>query len=245
LRHVPADHVLVSLGIGAGQAHPKVVAFLREIKRETATGNSSWSIPRRSHSQQLAPVLHHGALRITVLGPDEQAELDAVAGTNPNHASTIIRAELGSFSALLGADAPPTRWAALLRSNDQLDADVFVCPHHGGAFGPNPKRLDALLERVSPKIIIVSVGATNAHGHPDLSTLQTLGNYAIAHRARLVCTQLNRHCGSDIGSRHSCAGTVVVTHTNGILAVTTERDEHRAWVNSTVTEPHCLWARAA
>lgn len=244
LRQIPADEILVSLNIGVGQPHPKVVAFLREVKRVVASSDTQWGVPKRSRAGGFAPVLHHGSLRLTVLGPDEHAELDTAAGTNTNNASTIVRAELGPFTALLGADAPPARWAALLASDDVIQADVMVFPHHGATFGTESDIL-RLMDRVRPKVIVLSVGAHNRYDHPNATTLRVLSDYAAKHGARLVCTQLNRHCGPSLSQRGMCAGTIVVSMVRGTLRVTTERLHHVEWVGRHVEMPRCVAPAAA
>jgi competence protein ComEC len=244
LRQVPANEILVSLNIGVGQAHPKVVAFLREIKRVVATSGCQWSVPTRSRSTGSTPVLHHGPMSLTVLGPDERAQLDTAAGTNTNHASMIVRADLGTFTVLLGADAPPARWAMLVASDDVLQADVMVFPHHGAAFGTEGDVL-RLLDRVRPKVIVLSVGAHNSYDHPNETTLRLLGSYAISNGARLVCTQLNRHCAPRTSQRGMCAGTIVVSATGDALSVATERLDHVSWIRSRIEAPHCVTPAAA
>jgi competence protein ComEC len=240
LREIPADEILVSLAIPAARAHPKAAAFLREIRRITDVDNCSWAIP-----QSTMPRLEYGAVQLNVLAPDDRAVLTSVSGTNANQASTIVSARLGSFSALLAADAPSARWQALLDSDLLRPTDVFVCPHHGAAFDAGPAGLRAVLERVLPRVIIVSVGATNRYGHPDLDTLEALGAYAADHGARLVCTQLNRHCAQGALPRGLCAGTIVVTAVDGGLDVGTERPTHKEWVASQVADPRCHLRSAA
>lgn len=49
--------------------------------------------------------------------------------------------------------------------------DVLKVAHHGSA----DAGLAGLLDRTAPRLAVISVGADNPYGHPDPSTLATLG----------------------------------------------------------------------
>jgi competence protein ComEC len=223
-----ARELWVSLTRGHARPLPKVDAFLRQLRSRAAVPDVTRFVPRDGDQ------LSHGGVTVRVLGPCGDDQHEATATDNPNHASTILHADLGGMTALLGGDAPPARWDRLIEdSRVDLRADVLAMPHHGAAFAQGRDRLERLLNAVSPQIILVSVGFRNRYGHPRDGTLRTLGDFAVAHGARLVCSQLNGHClgGNEI-TGSMCAGTTVITVAAGNLRIETERQDHRCFTSA-------------
>jgi len=99
---------------------------------------------------------------------------EGIAGDNDR--SVVLKVKYDQFSALLCADIESEAIESLLASNLDLTATLFKLPHHGAAIAPD--LLARLVERVQPKIVIVSVGERNRYGHPDLITLQMLSRHA-------------------------------------------------------------------
>jgi competence protein ComEC len=56
-----------------------------------------------------------------------------------------------------------------LSTNQDLAADVLKVPHHGSRYS-----LPRFLERVHPRVALVSVGAGNPFGHPSSMILDAL-----------------------------------------------------------------------
>jgi competence protein ComEC len=103
-----------------------------------------------------------GRLTLRVLWPDGPG----VPGEDPNRRAIVLRASYGSVDALLTADAEsdvtlPLRPPA---------SEILKVAHHGSA----DAGLGRLLERVRPRVAVISVGARNDYGHPTPSTLATL-----------------------------------------------------------------------
>ncbi len=113
---------------------------------------------------------------------------------DPNYSSVIVRLEIGEFRALIAGDADERSWRRVLDRRENLAADVFRLPHHGGDFapGPNTASLNEILDTINASYHIVSVGTTNTYGHPALSTLESLR--ARTSRARVMCTEVNTIC---------------------------------------------------
>ncbi|PRH80288.1 hypothetical protein C6N75_05265 [Streptomyces solincola] len=89
----------------------------------------------------------------------------------PNDASvTMLVRAAGGVSLLLLGDLEPPAQQALLRAHPDLPAvDVLKVAHHGSA------RQDAeLLERVRPRLALVSAGRDNSYGHPAPRTVAAL-----------------------------------------------------------------------
>ena len=77
---------------------------------------------------------------------------------------------IGDLRVLLPGDieAPAERW--LVGSGIDLRADALVLPHHGS----KTSTTEAFLDAVDPAVAIVSVGASNPHGHPHEEVLARL-----------------------------------------------------------------------
>lgn len=228
LREFGARELWVSLTRGHARPLPQVVAFLRQLRAHAAAPAVERFVPRQGE------VFNHGGVAIKVLGPCGEDEHEATATDNPNHASTILHADLGGLTALLGGDAPPARWDRLLDDPAiDLRSDVLVMPHHGAAFARGRDRLDRLLHSVNPRVICVSVGFRNRYGHPRDQTLRVLGDYAIQRGARLVCSQVNRHClGVHLADEAMCAGTTAIQMGPNGLRIETERAKHSTFAHA-------------
>jgi competence protein ComEC len=105
-----------------------------------------------------------GGLRLTMIGPVRR-----LTGTDsdPNNNSLVIMAESGGRRILLAGDAETEEQADLVAAlGPGLRADVLKFAHHGSA-----KQNSAFLAAVAPAVALVSVGAGNVYGLPNLATL--------------------------------------------------------------------------
>jgi len=103
-----------------------------------------------------------GQWRLDVLWPNAGAR----PPEDPNDASLVVHASAAGIDALLTGDAESSVLARL-----PLDhVDVLKVSHHGSA----DPGLAGLLRRLHPTVALISVGAGNRHGHPDVGTLSTL-----------------------------------------------------------------------
>jgi competence protein ComEC len=103
-----------------------------------------------------------GRLRLRVLWPDGPGG----AGEDPNQHAIVLLASYGSVDTLLTADAESDVTLPL-----QLPpVELLKVAHHGSA----DPGLAQLLERLRPRVAVVSVGAHNDYGHPTASTLAAL-----------------------------------------------------------------------
>ena len=224
-RLIPAPEELwLSVAFAEGQgSRPAGRAVLSLLSRIARKREIRRSIP------VTGKVLSCGRMRLDVLAPNEEAQLRAVERADPNWSSLIVSAELAGFRALLGADAPPAQWANLIAEKADLRADVLLVPHHGAGFPGQD--LHALLDAVRPSVIGLSAGSANPYDHPRAGTLDILGRYATRNNARLLCTQLNRHCaGRAVPADTVCAGTISVELGPSSLRVQTGNAAHQALV---------------
>lgn len=113
-----------------------------------------------------------GTALLTVLGPDRSYRPPASGtgtseeGTAENDASIVLLAEIASLRVLLTGDVEPAGQRRLLRWGDALDVDVLKVPHHGARY-----QHPVFLDRASPRLAVISVGADNEYGHPAPATL--------------------------------------------------------------------------
>ena len=121
--------------------------------------------------------LRSGGLRLDVLWPPRELLSEPIAGSDPNLRALVILARWRDFSILLTADAE-----AEAVPIDPGPVDVLKVAHHGS----DDAGLGALLDRIDPKLAVISVGADNPYGHPTPGTLATLA----AHGVRTLRTDL-------------------------------------------------------
>ncbi len=101
-------------------------------------------------------------LRLTVVWPDGPG----APGEDPNQHAIVLLASYGSVDVLLTADAESDVTGQLTIP----PVEVLKVAHHGSA---DPGLAD-LLERLRPRVAVISVGAGNDYGHPTDSTLAAL-----------------------------------------------------------------------
>ena len=103
-----------------------------------------------------------------MLGP-----VHRLTGTNsdPNNNSLVVLVEVDGVRVLLAGDAQVEEQSELVAAlgPERLRADVLKVAHHGSAY-QDPDFLAA----VHPRLALVSVGAGNPYGHPNLVMLAGL-----------------------------------------------------------------------
>lgn len=114
--------------------------------------------------------LRAGRLRLRVLWPPPQMLASVAPGQDPNQLSVVMEARWRHFTMLLTADAEaeavPIEAAA---------ADVLKVAHHGS----EDAGLGPLLDRVRPRLAVISVGEENPYGHPAPATLTALEQHRV------------------------------------------------------------------
>lgn len=119
-------------------------------------------------SPEAGQVYAIGPLRLTVLGPVFRL---TNTRSDPNNNSLIMMATENGFRVLLTGDAEVEEQITVLANagSDALRADVLKMPHHGSSY-QDPAFLDA----VHPDLVLVSVGAINPYGLPNVPMLDRL-----------------------------------------------------------------------
>lgn len=143
-----------------------------------------------------SPIRLPDAPQIELLGPSHGIidTLQRIKQLNHNHRSIITRLQLGSFAIVVAADAQMENWAyfdgeRMLERN----CNVLRAAHHGSANGTQYERL----ERLSPKVVIVSSDPQGRHHLPDL----------------IGCTIFRRYAAK------SNTPSVALTHTTGTIKI--------------------------
>jgi competence protein ComEC len=133
-------------------------------------------------------ILRSGSLRLEVLWPPPTLLTEDPPDTDPNLLALVIRARWHRFTMLLTADAE-----AESTPLDPGPIDVLKVAHHGS----DDAGLGPLLDRIRPRLAVISVGADNPYGHPTPGTLATLA----AHHVPALRTDLDGTVEIDVRRR--------------------------------------------
>src|SRR5262249_33959130 len=114
--------------------------------------------------------IRSGSLRLDVLWPPPSLLQPHPTPDEQNALSLVIRARWHRFSILLTGDAEAEEVPI-----DSGPVDVLKVSHHGS----DDAGLDALLDRIAPRLAGISVGAGNSYGHPTPRTLETLAEHGV------------------------------------------------------------------
>lgn len=104
-----------------------------------------------------------GDAKIEVLQDDPSLE-------EANNKSIAVKVSYGTFSMLLTGDAEQEAEEEMIRSGQDLHADLYVAGHHGSSSSSSQDFLTA----VDPSYVWISCGADNSYGHPHKETMEKL-----------------------------------------------------------------------
>ena len=122
-------------------------------------------------------------MELRVIGPQH-----ASAAGSANDAALIVLAREGACSFLLPADAE----SPVLLGDALPAAGVLEVSHHGSG----DPLLSRLLERLRPRLAVISVGARNTYGHPSPATLATLAQAGVPVRRTDLEGDISLACGT-------------------------------------------------
>jgi competence protein ComEC len=137
------------------------------IPSESSDENGALAEARRHHVRivvaRAGESFRIGALRIRVLWPDGPGP----PGDDPNNHAVVLLASYGKTDALFTADAESDVTGHL----HVPPVEILKVAHHGS----DDPRLAEELKSIQPRVAVISVGAHNDYGHPNPTTLATLG----------------------------------------------------------------------
>ncbi|QEV56800.1 ComEC/Rec2 family competence protein [Streptomyces platensis] len=98
------------------------------------------------------------------------APTDPTVFDGPNDASVTLLVRTGGLTLLLLGDLEPPAQQGLLTAHPELGGvDVLKVAHHGSAYQDPP-----LIQRLAPRLALISCGAGNPYGHPAPRTIAAL-----------------------------------------------------------------------
>jgi competence protein ComEC len=121
--------------------------------------------------------VHSPPLKKTPFVQNPAEEEERTGGTNDR--ALTMKLSLGKRSFLLPSDISQIVESRLAESGRDLRSDVLIVPHHGSRFSSS----ESFLERVAPRVAIVSCGYKNVFKFPHREIL---------HRYRLMHIDLYR-----------------------------------------------------
>ena len=151
-----------------------------EAYLDLVSGMGSARVPR-AEPLRTGRRLRQGGVSIDVLHPTEAwVPRDPYASRiPPNEGSVVMLMSAGACRVLLTGDLGAPGEAALVAAlGDSLRAELLHAGHHGSRHSSSAP----FLSRVRPRIVIVSSGAGNRHGHPHAETLERLERIGAAVR---------------------------------------------------------------
>jgi len=130
-----------------------------------------YSIGRIVEKPNTKDIVRYGDLRFDILKGSELV-VDKVmkGGSESNESSVVMKLIYGNFSALYTGDVDTTTELALVGKSLLTQTDVLKVSHHGSKYGSTKE----FLEKIMPRLAILSVGVKNNYGHPSSDTLMRL-----------------------------------------------------------------------
>ena len=105
-----------------------------------------------------------------ILNPEREND-----GADSNDNSVVAKLTYKDFSALLCGDSREKTIERLSSYGDFLKSDLLKVPHHGGDLGGR-EVVKNFLQKVSPKVSVISVGRRNNYNAPSEKTLDALAS---------------------------------------------------------------------
>jgi competence protein ComEC len=136
-------------------------------RRMLAAARAAGAVPMRLGA---GSELRSGPLRLDVLWPPRELLGGSHLGDDPNRLGLVVLARWRDFSMLLTADSE-----AEATPIDPGPVDVLKVAHHGS----DDAGLGALLDRIRPRLAVISVGDGNSYGQPTPGTLSTLAEHGV------------------------------------------------------------------
>lgn len=143
---------------------PKVEAgevttnWYMKLMNEIATGNYTLEYV------ELGAIYQFGDATIKVIGPIEKPS------GNLNNYSTVLKVTFGEMDVIMTGDAEKDVEAAILKSNENIEAEILKVGHHGSDTSSSTDFLDA----INPQYALISTKVGNKYNHPTKETMLNL-----------------------------------------------------------------------
>lgn len=143
---------------------PKVEAgevttnWYMKLMNEIATGNYTLEYV------ELGAIYQLGDATIKVIGPIENPS------GNLNNYSTVLKVTFGEMDVIMTGDAEKDVEAAILKSNENIEAEILKVGHHGSDTSSSTDFLDA----INPHYALISTKVCNKYNHPTKETMLNL-----------------------------------------------------------------------
>jgi len=210
----------------------RYLSLLRLLSKNTRASAMAWgsnfntSLNYDSRFANLVP----DSVILQVLHPNHSEQM-SLLGTSTNEVSGVLRVGMACpgdevHAVMLTGDVQLTGISCMLHRTkpEHLKADVLKFPHHGAwptgypgisqFAGMKRASMQAFLEAVSPRAVILSVGFDNQHGHVNpavFDALVKLERYS-GRPVRTLCTEFTRTCTGALsnGASRVCAGDIEI-----------------------------------
>jgi competence protein ComEC len=169
LTHRDMDHIGGLKGLMGKVTIENII--LSDFFQESET-EKEWFRRARSlgiHIQRVPVGTTWGSGQLKVLWPFENKPTS-------NNRSLVLFARLGGENWLFTGDLEKEGERGLMENYPQLHVDILKVGHHGSHTSSSP----AFIEKVKPKLAVISVGANNRFGHPHPDVLKTLEENNVA-----------------------------------------------------------------
>ena len=162
LKNYRADYILWSGIKKDGQDYEKWLAVLEHQKKLGA----------KIIVAESSEIITAGDLKIDVLYPFLSLENKEVKSANET--SVVAKIIYGKNYFLFTGDIDMAIERKIVKSGQNVNADVLKIAHHGSKYSTSPE----FLQSVSPFLAVISVGK-NSYGHPTSEVLNKLENFGI------------------------------------------------------------------
>lgn len=153
--------------------------FMPDFKKDTKTYDDVINTAKNKNykitNPQVGDVYTLGNGEFTIIAPNKKYD-------EANNASIGIYFAYGERTFLFTGDAEYEAELDIIANGLNIDADVYKAGHHGSRTSSS----DELLEKVTPKYVVVSCGEDNSYGHPHAAIL----NYCIFNKIPMYRTDL-------------------------------------------------------
>jgi competence protein ComEC len=178
--HDHPDHIgglaFVAKYFNVGEFWSSTAGLAADYSKDVRLVLSEQNIPVRKLAAGDVITLSEGVV-LNVLSPEKTAVAHSDGdGMDVNEESLVFRLCFGTFSMLFAADAGFSAEERILSGGYELESTILKIGHHGSRYSTS----EEFLERVNPKLALISAGAGNRFGLPSSRTLELLAGRKIS-----------------------------------------------------------------